>query len=554
MKKIGLAYVKGSLPALENFANIPTDLVKSNGLIGGNPISEELDCLIIPGGSILESKSISDDFKNEINKMALSGKSVIGICAGYQLLSNQLDITNPNNPNLNKDPIKKGLSLLDVNFSYLFSNDKVISKVATKSHLTKNLDKVKGFHCHSYGKITGDGKTLFYSPLRVNYSNEYCYQVSGTINDDGNVIGSMIHNILDDNPQFVSNLFDFFDCSQEDIQSIYSRNASLKDKMNKELAIDTDITSSTNCTNSTNNTYGNNIKDIIHNSNSNVDYSNKSSLYNIEKSLVKFKNKDFNLPKFIMISSTESNSGKTFITSGIVGVLKNIGLNVCVLKLGSNIKDVLPSLYLTKSILEDYALIKNEVLENNDACEIFGWEDISKVISILKDSSYDIVLIEGEKSIFDNITNSKFYSTAEIILSSKIPFLLISSCEYGVDYAISDLLEHEKILFSLGLNLDGVILNNIPQSEYNSNEDLIDYFKKQTFIDNVFKIPKIDSNNLFNMSPLDSENRYDVYSILSYLTIRDYMDISKVLDISKEISFTKYYSLEELEFLNKFLS
>ena len=165
--KIGLTYVKGSVPGLENFGNLPTDLIKSNGLLNGNPISKELDGLIIPGGSILESKSISDDFKREIKIMAKEGKPIIGICAGYQLLSNQLDITNPNHPNLNytienpnlnednlkngslnKDNLKEGLGLLDVNFSYLFSNDKVESKVSSKSYLTKGLETVKGFHCH----------------------------------------------------------------------------------------------------------------------------------------------------------------------------------------------------------------------------------------------------------------------------------------------------------------------------------------------------------------------------------------------------------------------
>lgn len=526
--KIGLVYVKGSVAGLENFGNIPTDLVKSNGFLNGNPINEELDGLIIPGGSILESKSISEDFKKEIKIMANDGKPIIGICAGYQLLSNQLDITNPNTPNLNKNPIKEGLSLLDVNFSYLFSNDKVVSKVATTSYLTKNLETINGFHCHSYGGISGDGKVLFYSPLRVNYSNEFTDIVSGSINDDGNVIGTMIHNILDDNPKIVSNFFEFLDYSPEDIQSVYNRNKILQDKIKCEVAIDTNIFVSKN-------------------------FDNKNNPFLDFK-----KSKDKN-PKVLLVASTESKVGKTFLTAGIAGALMEKGLNVGVLKLGSNIKDILPSLYLTKSNMERYSLINNENLNNLDKSSVFGWSEISEVILNINNSHYDLVLIEGEKAILDNLTNSDFYSTVEIALSSNIPILLISSAKYGLEYGITDLMEHEKILYSLGINLEGGILNNIQEEDFNYFDNLISSFKNQIKLDNIFKIPKVDSKyglSSFNKyyNPSDFENRYDVYSLLALDIVKNNLDLLKIVNMFKEIKFNKYYSLEELEFLNRFIS
>ena len=57
--KIGLLYVKGALPAFENFGGLPTDIVKKSGMVNGKPAHRVLDALIIPGGSIIESDSVN---------------------------------------------------------------------------------------------------------------------------------------------------------------------------------------------------------------------------------------------------------------------------------------------------------------------------------------------------------------------------------------------------------------------------------------------------------------------------------------------------------------
>ena len=105
--KIGLVYVKGTLPAYENFGHLPTDIVKENGLVEGNKAHEELDGLIIPGGSITESDSIlkNSSLAEEIIKIDKMGKPIVGICSGFQILAKEVDIGR-------KSPqpiIKKGL-------------------------------------------------------------------------------------------------------------------------------------------------------------------------------------------------------------------------------------------------------------------------------------------------------------------------------------------------------------------------------------------------------------------------------------------------------------
>ncbi|MGL6298012.1 MAG: cobyrinic acid a,c-diamide synthase, partial [Methanobacteriaceae archaeon] len=120
--KIGLAYLKGSVPGFEDFGNIPTDIVKSNGLVNGVPAHKELDGIIIPGGSIIESESLTNDsgrgLANEIKLMANHGKFVLGICSGFQAIANKTDIGRKS-----PRPVEiEGLGLIDVNFSPLISN------------------------------------------------------------------------------------------------------------------------------------------------------------------------------------------------------------------------------------------------------------------------------------------------------------------------------------------------------------------------------------------------------------------------------------------------
>jgi hypothetical protein len=61
------------IPCFEGFGSLPTDLIREDARINGNPVSEILDLLIIPGGSLVESKSITANIKKEITKMADAG-------------------------------------------------------------------------------------------------------------------------------------------------------------------------------------------------------------------------------------------------------------------------------------------------------------------------------------------------------------------------------------------------------------------------------------------------------------------------------------------------
>ncbi|KZX10657.1 nucleotide-binding protein [Methanobrevibacter filiformis] len=506
--KIGMTYIKGSLPGFETFGNLPTNIVKSNGLVNGKKAHKELDALIIPGGSIIESQSVSDELADEIKKIAINGGLIVGICSGFQVLGNWTDVGR-------KSPqpiLKNGLGLLDVNFSPLISNDRVEGVAVNDSILTKDIkDGIHGFHCHTYGKIENNETEIIYSKLkRVNYKNIDEYSVSGVRNDDGNVIGTMIHGIFDNNPKIVNNFLEYIGASDNDIINIKNRNKEFLDNINKEIAIESNI-------------------NILNNSNS------------INHPIVKYirnKNKE-NLgkgPLTLMIGSTGSDSGKTFITTGIAGNLRKLGLNVAILKIGPDIRDTVPGLYLTKGLMEDYGSIKIGNL---------GWMEIAKVIEKFKKSNYDFVLIEGAMSILIGLLKDIVpYSGAEIAKSSNIPITLVSSVnKSGIESSAVDVIGHFKILDKIGIEVSGIILNKVYDMDIFNN--MLSHIKNKTNIDNIIAIPKIKMEE--RGSTPEVEISLEDFGISAMNTVEKYVDLEELVKIAKNPEFKGFSTFKEIK-------
>ena len=493
MTKIALAYINGAVPGFEDFGCLPTDIVKENGLVNGNKASDELDALIIPGGTLIESNDINMGLNTEIKKMARDGKPIIGICAGFQLLSNQIDIGR-------KSPVpivKPGLGLIDVNFSPLITSDRVKAKVFKNSFLVKNQDEdVNGFHTHTYGKVEGDAKPLFYSKVqRMNYgdTNEKGdYNIfSGACNDDGNVIGTMIHGILDENPIIVENLLEQIDA--RDTDEIYNRNMEVKKYLNSEVGINTGIK----------------VPQI---------QPNKK-------------------PKYLMIGSNGSDSGKTFILTGLAGALRKRGYKVALLKVGPDVRDIIPGLYLTKGKMEDFASVKIGHL---------GWADIESTIAKLNSSDYDIVLIEGVMSVFTGLLNEKVpFSAAEIAMSSNIPMILASGVNKGgIESAAIDLVSHANMLEKFGIDVEAILLNKV----YNDDifDQVIPYIKNNTSVENVLKLPKLKSADMRGFIP-EVEIRYELFTSHAMDLIESNLDIDLIVSMAREVEFGKIYSFDEIK-------
>jgi len=513
--KIGLTYVKGSLPGYETFGNLPTDIVKSNGLVNGVKAHKELDMLIIPGGSILESGSITGDLSHEIKKIANGGGLIVGIGSGFQVLSDETDVGR-------KSPqpiIKKGLGLLDVNFSPLISNDKVEAFSKNNSILTNKLhnitDGITGFHCHTYGKIENNETPILYSRLkRVNYSNTDNHHLSSVKNDDGNVIGTMIHGILDNNPLIVDNILDHLGVSSTDKTNINNRNKEFLSKINSEIAIDSNI----KIQNSSNN-----------NNNPIVKYIKDKNKENRDK-----------CPLTLMIGGTTSDSGKTFITTGIAGNLRKLGLKIAILKTGPDIRDTVPSLYLTKGPMEDFASIKLGDL---------GWVEIASALEKLKNSSYDFVIVEGAMSILIGILKDIIpYSGAEIATSSNIPVLLASSVnKSGIESSAVDLVAHTKILNKIGIDVGALILNKV--YDMNIFNNTLSFIKKEVNVNDIIAIPKIKMDE--RSSTPEIEINLEDFTLHATNTVDKYLNLEQIVKIAKNPEFNRYLSNEDINLIFK---
>ncbi len=501
MKKIGLLYVKGSLPMFETFGNLPTHILKNNGMVNGKKAHKELDGLIIPGGSIIESESVKNTLMIEIRKIEREGKFIFGMCSGFQLLANQTDIGR-------KSPCaieKKGLGILDVSFSPMIGTDRVEAEIIDNSFLTEDLvgNKITGFHCHTYGNITGNAKPVLTSNVkRTDYTNDPRELLSGVRNDEGNVVGVMVHGALDENTSLVENILKFLDCNEDNILSIKNNNQKLLNHIKREVGIETGVK----------------VKENISNDSYKDSY-----------------------PRFIMMASTGSDSGKTFITTGLTGILKKRGYKVGVLKVGPDIRDIVPSLYLNKEKMERFSSIKIGSL---------GWKDLFDVLEDIKGHNYDIIIIEGVMSVFTGILNEKIpFSSAEIAMASNIPVLMVSPCNKGgIETAAVDIAAHVDRMDKLGINTAGVILNKVYDEKI--AESTFKFIKSKTGIDFLTLVPKVKITERGNMPEV--EIKLEDFCLNAMKTVEKYLDVDKILELAAKPKFKEY--MEYKEILNRFSS
>jgi cobyric acid synthase len=496
MKKIGFLHVKGALPAFEDFGHLPTHIVGNNGTVNGFKMHKELDGLIIPGGSIVESQSVGRGLEQEIQKMNSEGKFIFGMCSGFQILANQTDIGR-------KSPcpvVKKGMGILDVSFSPMVGTDRVKAKVVNDSFLTKNLagTSVTGFHCHTYGNITGDAKPVLKSLVkRTDYKNDPREITSGVTNDDGNAVGIMLHGALDENPMLKNNILEFIGADDKEQAEISAANKVLLKQIKSEMGIETGIK--------------------VINTNSEP----------IPKT------------KMIMMASTGSDSGKTFLTTGIIGALRKRGMRVAAIKVGPDIRDIVPSLYLNKEKMEDFSSIKIGNL---------GWMDLDHVIKAVNSKNYDLVIVEGVMSIFTGLLNDKIpFSSAEIALAANLPVIMVSPCNKGgIETAAVDITAHVEMMEKLGINTVGLILNKVYDSKIAGKA--AKHIKSRINPEYFATIPKVKLKERGNMPEV--EIKLEDFCLNAIETVEKYLDLDEIVKLAATPNFSGYTDFNTL--LNSF--
>ena len=87
--------------------------------------------------------------------------------------------------------------------------------------------------------------------------------------------------------------------------------------------------------------------------------------------------------------------------AGIAGALKRRGFKVGVIKVGGDIRDTVPALYLIKEPIKPYSSIK--IGES-------GWKPLGEAIREAS-KNYDFLLVEGAMSAFTGLLNDKVTKT-----------------------------------------------------------------------------------------------------------------------------------------------
>ncbi len=502
--KIGLLYVKGALPAFEDFGGLPTHLVNRNGMVNGTRAHKVLDGIIIPGGSIIESQSINNDLKQEIKKLGKDGAFILGICSGFQILAKKTDTGRKSPCPLEKE----GLGLLDVSIHPMICTDRVEAEIVGDSFLTDGMNgqKITGFHCHTYGNIEGDAPSVFLSHVRrTDYRDDPKKIISGVRNDDGNVVGTMIHGCLDENKALVANILKFMDMDWEDFPKIRDANRELLRKIKNEIGINTGIFVGR------------------------INKRQRSGIFNDSEKLKK------EPPKCIMLASTGSESGKTFLTTGIVGALRKRGYRVCVLKVGPDIRDIVPSLYLNKEKMESFSSIKIGGL---------GWKSLEDVIEKVKGYNYDVVIIEGVMSIFTGMLNKiSPFSALEIAKAANIPVILVSSCSKGgLESAAVDAIGHINLMDKIGVRIKGVILNKVYDKDI--SQVVSSYIKDKTNTEVIGEIPKIEIRDRGNIPEI--EIKLDEFCLNAIKTVEKYLNVDEIFTMADAPNFTGYMRYEDI--------
>jgi cobyrinic acid a,c-diamide synthase len=235
-----------------------------------------------------------------------------------------------------------------------------------------------------------------------------------------------------------------------------------------------------------------------------------------------------------MIASTGSDSGKTFLTTGMVGVLRKMGYRVAVLKVGPDIRDIVPSLYLNKENMEKFSSIRIGGL---------GWMDLEEVIADL--GNYDIVLIEGVMSAFTGTLNEKIpFSTAEIAKAAAIPVIMVTSCSKGgIETAAVDIVGHIEVLDKLGVKTCGVILNRV--YDRSISKIASSFIKRRTDVDVIGEIPKVKMTERGNTPEV--EIKLDEFCLNAMKTVEKHLNIPEIFKMAKIPQFKGYMSYEDIK-------
>jgi len=232
------------------------------------------------------------------------------------------------------------------------------------------------------------------------------------------------------------------------------------------------------------------------------------------------------LKVMVLVTALGSGSGKTFLVTGMAGALKKKGFNVGLIKIGGDIRDSVPALYLVKEPIKSYSSIK--IGES-------GWTPLNEAISQAS-QTHDFLFVEGAMSAFTGLLNEKVQrptSTAEVAASLGASTIVVVSCDKeGIEGALISTLNYVNMLKRLGIKVSGVILNKMSTS-YLTDEAKLTI--KQAFENvNVQLLGVVPRMNLESRGMIpEIEIRYDDFGAQAIDAAERYIDLELLTKLAK---------------------
>ena len=164
-----------------------------------------------------------------------------------------------------------------------------------------------------------------------------------------------------------------------------------------------------------------------------------------------------NLPR-ILLASAHTGSGKTLLTCGILQTLINRGLKVSSFKCGPEHSD---TLFHTQVVCES---------RNLDT--FFTGDNMTRYLLAKNSREADIAVMEGTKGFYDGIGFTTQASSYDLAHVTGTPVILLVN---GKDMNLSIVsMIHGMITFRKDANIQGVILNQVSQSNFKELRELIE--------------------------------------------------------------------------------
>jgi adenosylcobyric acid synthase len=183
-----------ALPHLSNFTDFDPIAAQPEvtlTFVRGPEEIAESDCLILPGSkstvadlAYLRERGLAD----AIRRAAASGKVVVGICGGYQMLGTY--IADPDQVESERDHVV-GLGLLQV--ATRFRREKITHQVRARCRWSG--DEVTGYEIHHGVSVPLDGTTPAFEVLER--SGQPVRISDGARSGNGRIWGSNIHGLFD---------------------------------------------------------------------------------------------------------------------------------------------------------------------------------------------------------------------------------------------------------------------------------------------------------------------------------------------------------------------